>query len=96
MEDRQCGGCETLGGCPGDCGERLNLTEFDFLVRDEGTILILYPENDAARAWIEEFLYTPDGGKPGWWGGGVVLDQRPGNEIVRALVAEGYDVGAAA
>ena len=69
--------------------EEENLTEFDFRVQDEGTIIVLHPCNDYARTWIQETLYGDDS-SPTWWGGGVVIDRRCFVPIFDSLVDEGY------
>ena len=73
--------------------DRLGFTEHDFLIQDEGTLVVLHPQNDAARSWIEDTLYTDDGERPTWWGGGVVIEHRPARAILQALRDEGYDLG---
>lgn len=65
------------------------LTEVDFTLQNEGSIFVLHPENDWARGWIEEHLYSPDGDGPQWWGGGVVIEHRFIADIVYAITAEG-------
>jgi hypothetical protein len=65
--------------------EKLNLTEVDFTVRDEGTIVLLYPQNDAARSWIDEHLYGDDGDAPTWFGGAVAIDHRMAQAILEGV-----------
>ncbi len=64
--------------------DRQNLTEADFHVRDEGTIVLLYPQNDAAREWIDENIYC-ESGAPLWWGGALAIDHRSAQPIIDAL-----------
>lgn len=71
--------------------ERLNLTEHDFALQDEGSIVVLHPENDAARSWIDENLYA-DGDGPQWWGGGVVIEPRYVIPVVEGLVKDGFTI----
>jgi len=74
--------------------DKLNLTEYDFRVRDEGTIVLLYPQNDAARMWIDEHLYG-EGGAPVWFGGAVTIDHRMAQPILDGIEADGLDIGPA-
>ena len=68
--------------------ERLNLTEYDFTVQDEGSIFVLHPCNDAARSWIDEHLYGQPGEPPTWWGGGVVIEHRMIVDVLEGIVAD--------
>lgn len=68
---------------------RLGMTEHDFRIQDEGTIIVLHPCNDAASIWIQDNLYG-DNGSPVWWGGGVVIERRYFVEIFDALVDEEF------
>ena len=67
-----------------------DFTESDFRVQDEGTLVVLHPQNDHARSWIDDHLYAPDGGEPAWWGGGVVIEHRFVNDVLQGLLEEGY------
>jgi hypothetical protein len=73
-------------------GERLNLTPFDFTVQDEGSIVILHPCNDAAGAWIDDYLYADDG-FPQWFGGGIAIEPRFMAAIVDGIADAGLTIG---
>jgi hypothetical protein len=62
----------------------------DFLVRDEGSILLLEPVVPAVEEWFDEHL----AGDVTLWGRAVVVEHRYIEDIVNALEAEGL-VGAA-
>lgn len=72
--------------------ERLNLTEYDFRLQNEGSIFVLHPENDAARGWIEDHLYGDEFSDPQWWGGGVVIEHRFVQDIVIGIVNDGLTI----
>lgn len=66
-----------------------NLTDSDFRVQDEGSIVVLHPQNDAARSWIDDHLYAEDGEGPVWWGGGVAIERRYVQDILEGVAADG-------
>ncbi len=66
-----------------------NLTDFDFTVHGEGSIVLLAPHNDAARGWIDDNLYADNYG-PTWWGGSVVIENAYAQNIVDGLLADGF------
>ncbi len=68
------------------------LTDFDFKVQDEGTIVVLHPCNDAARTWIDDNLYLCDGTGPQWWGGGVVIEHRCAGDILHGIIEDGLTI----
>jgi len=82
--------CDECGGAELPAEARTGLTEHDFRVQNEGTLVVLHPQNDYARAWIDEHLYGADGDGPEWWGGGVVIEHRFADDILQALNREGY------
>ena len=69
--------------------DKLNLTEFDFELQDEGSIVVLHPRNDAAGDWLYEHL---DSSEIQWWGGGVVIEPRYLADILEGIKADGLDV----
>lgn len=69
---------------------RLGLTDHDFRVQDEGTIVILHPCNDAAGAWISDHLY--DGQETQWWGGGIVIERRYVQNILDGITQDGLTI----
>jgi hypothetical protein len=60
----------------------------DFELQDEGTILVLYPCNEAASGWVAEHL----GDDLMWWAGGVVVEHRYIGEIANAVHVDGLTV----
>lgn len=78
--------------CGAELNERLNLTPFDFVVRDEGTIVLLAPQNDAAREWIDEHLYGDGGAPVQWWGGSVAIDHGLADSILTGIISEGLTI----
>jgi len=60
--------------------ERLNLTEFDFLIENHGTICLIRPENDWARDWLYDNLHEPQ-----WLGDAAVVEHRYIGDIVQGL-----------
>lgn len=68
--------------------EKQNLTEWDFSFKDEGSVWILYPHNDAASLWIAEHV-DQDALQ---WGGGIAVDARYVDQISQGIVEDGLDV----
>jgi hypothetical protein len=84
-------GIQTIANAP--VAARCNLTPHDFELRNVGSIFLLYPQNDAARSWVDEHLYGDGGAPVQWWGGGIVIDNgRLAETIFDALVDDGYAV----
>jgi len=69
------------------------LTRVDFTVDNHGNICILIPENDAARGWIDQYLYDGDDG-PQWFGAGVAIEPRYLPPILDGIEADGLTVDA--
>ena len=61
----------------------------DFLLRDEGTIFLLYPQSADADSWINQHIITE---KATWFGSGLVINHRHVEDILRGIVAEGLGV----
>jgi len=80
--------------------EKLNLTPNDFEVANHGSLMLLYPCNDAAREWIDVNIYGTDAdtGIPEnevqWFGGGIVIEPRYIMDIIDGIEADGLDVKA--
>ena len=47
-----------------------NLT--DFTAAKHGFLILLYPQNETAKEWIEEHVSE----ESQWWGGGLVVELR--------------------
>jgi hypothetical protein len=60
----------------------------DFTVRDEETIMLLFPESEAAREWVEEHL--PDDCLT--WAGAVVIEHRYVPDILAGIVTDGLTI----
>jgi hypothetical protein len=60
----------------------------DFELQDEGTVVVLYPRNEAASEWVAEHL----GDDLTWWVGGVVVEHRFITDIAAALHVDGLTV----
>ena len=75
-----------------------NLTETDFEIRNEGSIFLLFPKNDAAREWIDVNIYGTDAdtGIPEnevqWFGGGIVIEPRFVPDIIEGIQGDGLKV----
>jgi hypothetical protein len=61
----------------------------DFLLQDEGTIAILYPQNDAAEDWV--FQNLPADAQR-WGGNGIVIEHRYVGDIVFGIRNDGLVV----
>lgn len=60
-------------------------TRADFAVRDEGSLILLWPISDEAEAWISENL--PEDAP--MWCHAVVIERRYAHDIIDAMSAEG-------
>lgn len=57
----------------------------DFRVRDEGTIVIIWPVTDEAVGWCDEHL--PDDCTR--WGSGYVIDCRYSHDVIAGMFEDG-------
>jgi hypothetical protein len=60
----------------------------DFLIRDEGSIYLLYPQSADADSWINQHISED----ATWFGSALVIGHRYVEDILRAIVAEGLGV----
>ena len=61
----------------------------DFLLADHGSIFLLEPITDAARAWVEEHLPLEEVTR---WGPSIVVEHRHIRDLVFVIVADGLEV----
>jgi len=66
-------------GRPGD-------VQTDFLVQNEGSVAILYPQNDEAQQWVDDHLPLD---APRWGGNGVVIEHRYLGDILFGIHNDG-------
>jgi hypothetical protein len=64
------------------------LSDNDFLLFDHGSVLILRPDSDAARDWVDDNL--PDDAL--WFGGGVAIEPRYIGPIVDGIADAGLSL----
>jgi hypothetical protein len=64
-----------------------NAAEADVAVRDEGTIVLLFPRSDPAREWFAENILDGQ-----WLGDGLVVEHRFVLPILQALIDEGFQL----
>jgi len=69
-------------------GRILRSSTMDFTVRNEGSIFLLTPHTDAARAWVEEHL--PADAQT--FGPAIVVEHRYIGDIVAGIQADGLEV----
>jgi hypothetical protein len=62
----------------------------DFTIRDEGSILLLTPHTEAARAWVSEHIGADNGYQPYW--PTVLLEPRYFEPIYQGLTRSGLSV----
>jgi len=62
----------------------------DFTVNNQGSIVLLYPSTDAARAWVDEHIGKDNGFQPYY--PTVVCEPRYLGDILEGIGAEGLDV----
>lgn len=63
---------------------------FDFSVNNQGTIVLLQPLTDAARAWVEEHIGLDNGFQPYW--PTVVIECRYVRDIIEGIRNDGLAV----
>ena len=60
----------------------------DFTVNDQGSIVLLMPENDNARVWIDQNI----GDDITWWGGAVAIEHRYADDILTGIQRDGLTI----
>ena len=60
----------------------------DFLIPDEGSIFLLYPQSADADSWINQHISED----ATWFGSALVIGHRYVEDILRSIVAEGLRV----
>ena len=65
-------------------------TQSDFIYQHEGTIGLLYPVTDAARAWVDEHISDD----AQWFGKGLVIEWRYVDPIIEGITRDGLGVAA--
>jgi hypothetical protein len=60
----------------------------DFTVQNEGSILILFPNNHEAQEWIEEHI-PADAQR---WGTGIVIELRYFEDIRQGILEAGLEI----
>lgn len=61
----------------------------DFLVQDEGSIVVVTPVTPAAKTWVAEHLPVD----VQTWCGGVVIEHRYAFDVLYGIVNDGLVVG---
>jgi hypothetical protein len=70
------------------CGQTFCPRQFDFSVRNHGSVILLYPKTDAAKEWISEHI--PEDAQR--WGLSVVVEPRYVMDILAGARADGLRV----
>lgn len=60
----------------------------DFLVQDEGSIVLVRPVTQAAQTWVA--AHIPEDAT--WFGGAVVVEHRYAFDVLSGIVADGLAV----
>ena len=60
----------------------------DFILSGGGSVYILTPQTDAARAWVDEHI--PEDAQ--WFGRGVAIEHRYVDAIVAGIIADRLEV----
>jgi hypothetical protein len=58
----------------------------DFIIRNEGTILLFRPLTDAAREWLEENVQAD----AQWFRGALVVEHRYAGDLAVGLIQAGF------
>jgi hypothetical protein len=67
-----------------------SIVQHDFILRDEGSIVLLTPCTDAAHEWLDENIGQDNGYQPMW--PTVVIERRYAQDILEGVIAEGMVV----
>ncbi len=62
----------------------------DFLIEDQGSIVLFQPMSDAAKEWFSENVQS-EGWQ--WMGPRLAVDHRPAQHLLEGIEAEGFTVG---
>jgi len=60
----------------------------DFIIQNEGSIVLFRPLNEAAREHIEGNVQDD----AQWFGGALVVEHRYANDLIEALMQEGFTI----
>lgn len=60
-------------------------------VQNEGTIVLLHPESDAEKGWLEEHIDREGSFQP-FWPDRVVVEHRYKEPILQAMAEEGFEM----
>ena len=60
----------------------------DFVIHDEGTIVLFRPRTALATAWLEENL----AGSTTWWGDSLVVEHRYATALTTGMLRDGLVV----
>lgn len=62
--------------------------DIDFLVRDEGSIIILMPNSDEAKQWVTDHIDE----NATWFSRGVVIEHRYAQDIIDAILSTDMNI----
>jgi len=62
----------------------------DVSVRDEGSVVIVTPQTDAAKAWVEENV-SLEGWQ--WFGGGFAVEHPRLDNLLAGMEEDGLEIG---
>jgi hypothetical protein len=68
--------------------QALHTLQADFLYQHEGSIGLLYPVTDEARAWVEEHISDD----AQWFGSGLVIEWRYVDHLIGGITDDGLEV----
>lgn len=64
--------------------------DVDFKFANHGSVTVLTPISEAAKAWIDENI-DPDAQK---WAGGVVIEPRYADAVLNGISGDGFSIAA--
>ena len=63
-------------------------TQTDFTLVDHGSIVILTPESDDAKTWVDDYIDK----NAQWFADGVVIEPRYAHDIVEGIFETGMTI----
>ena len=67
----------------------MDLSKYDFIIKNEGTIIVFSAQTDKAKQWLDENVHTEPWQ---WMGDRLCVDHRPARDLFYILRDSGFDI----